>query len=580
MRTELKKIFVGRTTELSVLETLWLDAQKPVEHFVYVYFNAPGVGKTTLLQHFGSSIHQGKEGLHFSYSCTGEFSNRVDLLQSLFEHLDELVLSNYSTIIEYIESRENGFVAERRKEDLTVLSSELKYITKERMFSIGRFISVLKRLSNIIPIFLSFDEVQVFEQVTLPKEDNQNTETLLHYLTRILKAFLSSKILLVLSGTQYHILRDIGSGIGSPIKDKTLPKIISPFDEQEMIQYASEVNHLLGGRLTGEIWDYFLDYLISFSGGHPRTITKIVEQIEGLLSRDKLDRPSISYELFVKELHDEMKAVMIRSTLRSDQRKALVSLQSSQQFVVVKDWLIRGTYNRLVLGPPPSAGEQQLDDEVERLVFQLMTIGIIVQNGNETYYLTSYFHLLLFLETIQGEHELFLREVLQNHFFPLLCGGHAGLGYTFENIILSALLARESSSEAINSLPFDVSKIKRLEKVKGLLELRQFKFEEQVLYHTPSAKAIDAFILLERSLHLLQVTSIMKVPATKLNQFKGTIKTLEDHFTSFKVNGWFISLFDIEEKLDGSISLTTGQELQHILGKSLYDHLIKTKAQM
>ena len=65
--------------------------------------------------------------------------------------------------------------------------------------------------------------------------------------------------------------------------------------------------------------------------------------------------------------------------------------------------------------------------------FELMTMGIIVQNGSSDYYITSYFHGLTFLQTLIGEYEQFLYQVLNNRYFREMVGGHSGLGFTFES---------------------------------------------------------------------------------------------------------------------------------------------------
>ena len=51
--SRIRNIFIGRKPELRRLKGLWELACQDKEHLVYIFLNAPGVGKTTLIHHFG-----------------------------------------------------------------------------------------------------------------------------------------------------------------------------------------------------------------------------------------------------------------------------------------------------------------------------------------------------------------------------------------------------------------------------------------------------------------------------------------------------------------------------------------------
>ncbi len=78
------------------------------------------------------------------------------------------------------------------------------------------------------------------------------------------------------------------------------------------------------------------------------------------------------------------------------------------------------------------------------------------------YFNTSYFHFLAFLEPYHEKHEMFLKKVLHNKFFELICGFHSGFGYTFENIFSTALIIYGNKAQKNTSLPLDASLLKGL----------------------------------------------------------------------------------------------------------------------
>lgn len=576
-REDLSPIFVGRQTELAELTKLWDLSQDDGEHFVYVFFNTPGIGKTTLLDIFGKKIMESNLGLHIPYSCTGEFSTRQELLLSFLERIENAVKRNYSYITDFIEDNEEEFFIEQTKERLHVLYTSIHHNLQEFSVSTGEITNYFRGISNIIPVFLSLDEVQDFEKTVLPVDGSDKDETLFHFLTRIIKALLRSRVLVVLSGTQYHILRRIGSNIGSPIKDKTIAKIISPLDGKDISDYCQKIKKISGIPIPEEIWAFLDQYLRSYSGGHPRTMTKIVDHYFRVCKDERQKQVINTYERFIEVMNKELMGKMIFEILRSDQNRGLEALQSSEQFIQVKEWLVNGIYNKMVVGSLPMTGDKSCDEERERLVFDLVTIGILVQNGNENYYLTSYFHLLLFLRTFTGEHEQFLQEVLQNRFFHLLCGSYSGFGYTFEHIIFSALLVENNRSSMKITLPLDPKKIWMVEKKDNFSIYSDVDLKENILYHLPHAKGIDAVIISRNDLIMIQITTQMSNIESKVRDLKKMVAELGGNTNGLRVIGWFISLFEVKYIPDDCVIVTSGTELEQMLGKTLYKRLIHAK---
>ncbi len=74
-----RDIFVGRQAELSRLQGLWGETLEPREHQVYVFLNAPGVGKTTLLRRFGLMLGVRGAALFVHVRAKAEYSSPTAL---------------------------------------------------------------------------------------------------------------------------------------------------------------------------------------------------------------------------------------------------------------------------------------------------------------------------------------------------------------------------------------------------------------------------------------------------------------------------------------------------------------------
>ena len=111
--------------------------------------------------------------------------------------------------------------------------------------------------------------------------------------------------------------------------------------------------------------------------------------------------------------------------------------------------------------------------------------------------LTSYYHLMAFLEPFEEEAEAFLKQVLYNKHFKLMCGSHAGFGYTFENVLAAALIMRGKKTPFESSIPINLKSLKESKILEGLIKWGALTLEEEVLYQTPQARAVDALLLQE-----------------------------------------------------------------------------------
>ena len=320
--TKLDEIFVGRQEELMILNALWEHALEPVEHFVYVMLNAPGTGKTRLLRQFGEQLEHDGKGLYFHYQCPSGIMTTSELELHFLMKLDQLMSSKKDFITSYLESNSSKEQMPARVEKLDRVMKEINFILEKKSVTLGQTVLVLDKLSSLIPVFFVADEIQEFQKIVLqvdePSLNSQNIdkETALHYFTRILKEWMRSRILMILSGTQYHVLSQIGVKIGSPIAQKVKPLVIRNFNSNEIDAYVEVVtSHIIQPLLAGNTNDFqkierliqhYRRFSHSFSGGHPRTLAFITELFFGLLPVLSRHHSFITYDEFISRLFSKV----------------------------------------------------------------------------------------------------------------------------------------------------------------------------------------------------------------------------------------------------------------------------------
>ncbi|MHA1660732.1 MAG: ATP-binding protein [Promethearchaeota archaeon] len=589
---QIKKIFVGRHLELQQLEELWDFSCQDEEHFVYVFLNAPGVGKTTLINHFGKSLESEDKGIFIKFVCNSDYDSPSRLNKNLIKAIDKKINQKFNFIERFITKNFKKGSRERFRQKLKHLQNFIDELLMKSIISLNDITDIFLDLAEIIPIFFSADEIQEFQKCDLinsfDKENKEGEkETALHYLTRLLKNLLNSRILLVLSGTRYHILSQIGGSIGSPIRQKVKTLILQKFEPEEVMAYVEQVKNLIKSadlKLKPEkmsvIIEYYQNFLFAFSGGHPRAIENITEIFLINLSFLTKNNQYSNYDAFLDFLLPKIEEFFSNTLISSIHKNALLELTVSEQFSEVKDWILaRGSHGQL-LGPRPTIIDDSfLDNEIKRITYDLVNIGIIVQNGNYNYHLTSYFYFLEFLKIYHEPYEVFLKQVLHNKYFKLICGRHTGFGYTFENIFLSALIIYGIKNKEKSIIPLKVSSLRSLEIIKGKIKWSEHMLEPNVLYHSPEAKAVDAILIQEKELLLIQITTTNPPTEGKISNLSSEIKKISkigiNLGKELKIRGWFVSLFDFKETrvIDENILITAGDDLIPILGKQLYSKL-------
>ena len=541
-----KKIFVGREEDLNSLSMLFDEStERSADRAppkVYSYLNAPGIGKTTLLNRFGEKIENEGRGLHIYFSCKSHYTDESSLYFHLFNIIRTTVIEKRELVESFIDSSRDKIQIE---ENLIIYKGYLQNITDRREYNVDTISTLFGLLLNVIPVFFSTDEIQRLQKIKVVDE-----RTMLRSFADFLSDLLPNKILLTISGTQYSILSQIGYGIGSPLNGKIQSVVVSPLNSDHVKQYIAEFRKLYPDQPYTEELE---SYLLGFSGGHPRTIERIVESFFAL---DKTHD-------FTETLTEEVSTLLSHTILDSNKIEALRAMQSQSEFNSVKEWILHGLNTNLHLGKNPRR-------EMESLVFELMTMGIIVQNGSSDYYITSYFHGLTFLETLIGEYEQFLYQVLNNRYFRAMVGGYSGLGFTFERVIFSSLILHNIRRD--EPLKYEIRNLNRIEvrHIKSLFGIKNLEMREDSLYHLPNAEGVDGAFKVNKEIVLIQVTTRQSSIQEKFQSFERSVRELD-------AKGWFISLYadDIEETSQSKI--TVGSEVTEILGEKLYQRMLKIK---
>ncbi len=588
--SRIRNIFIGRKPELQRLKGLWDLACQNKEHLVYVFLNAPGVGKTTLIHHFGEFLESENKGLFIKIVCNSDYDSPFRLNKSIIKSIDKKINQNYNLIENYISQNFKREQRERIRQKFKRLQELINEILMKSTISLNDIYEIFLDLAEIIPIFFAADEIQDFQKSTFISDENEE-ENALHYFTRLLKNLLNLRILVILSGTRYHILSQIGRKIGSPIREKVESLVITNFNRDEILEYVEQVYELIKiadikqeeNKILNLINNY-RQFLFAFSGGHPRTIERLTVLFLNSISFFLEKSVHKDYAKFIDFLLHLSKRSFENTLLTKEKENELIKLSSNVQFSIVKKWIIDHSYNGHLLGQPPNiVDNQSVKEEVDNIIYNLMNLGFIVQNGMFNYYLTSYFHFLAFLKPFREIHEMFLKEVLHNKFFELMCGFHSGFGYTFENIFAATLIIYGSRKQKDASLPLDASLLKDLIVLKEKINWSKISLDSNILYQTPIAKAVDAITHNENELILMQITTARKPDTFKIDLLVNQMNSIDSNQLKFgnikQIQGWILSLYEFisEVPIRKNLHITSGDLLIPILGKELLARLREVK---
>ena len=611
------KLFVGRKEELQSLDECWTTATTAgtAAKRVYAVLNAPGVGKTALLEHFGNKLIAEKKGLMVEINVlntnntileyyilvlkeiglaikknrkmiTKYFTNKVseefELVESVHREQYPFQDEEEATIaLQDIEDYLNGFIKKFNQLKLSSHTDQelLAYISDE-------FPTIISDLSTIIPVFLFIDEIQVLQSLNHLNIDNE-VETFLHVCSKELADLLPTKTLIVVSGTQYRLLKQIGYKLGSPLRNKVDPFIIHPLIHDDLVDYYNKVSKYFldtcGNLKTLQdqnlLLKWYIRMIYGYSGGHARTLTKLTNRfLEKFIKNSKI--PS-SYSKFLTHFTDPHIVNRFYPELSGEVKEAFPKLQKNSKFKDVHNWIVGQSIFGANLYLRPDHQIKEADEEIDIIMNTLVQMGILMINGDENYYITSYFHYLAYLSYVVDDYTVFLNEILTNKYFKQMCGYHSGLGYVFEEIFLATLMMIPDSKtpKIANKIPFDLNKSYKVIKIPKSVNYTTLNVEIDTIYHTPSGAGVDFIIRDEDKIILIQVTTLQTVTLKKIQGMEEIFNALLRNNQNLNVLRWFISLTPIPENIFNKVKnnhnmlFTAAEELRDIIGQEMYDRI-------
>ena len=613
----IKDIFVGRKDELEKLQYFWRLSQDVHENEVYAVLNAPGVGKTILLEYFGNQIMKEKKGLMVEIKSSDDNNTVFKYLSHTLKELQKSITENRKRIIEYVKIRiekenelEDDKDTDRKcyfystKEDaiesLESIEKAIKILTKRyedielRIYPdadnpqnlSSSFPGLIRKLSNIIPVFLFIDEIQELESLSFINMKKVE-ETLLHLCSSELASLLKSKVLITVSGTQYRLMKEIGYGIGSPLRDKVDHFVIHPLKREELKEYYIQIAEYFSTQINKKklnsqltiILPYYKQLIYGYSGGHARTVARLTKEF---LKFDNNKNIPKTYEKFLDKYTNLSDAERYYPDFTSRIKDGIEILQNNHDFKKIVIWIQNLSIFDQNLGKRPEV--LKLNKNTEYITNELVQMGVLMINGNQNYYITSYFHLLAFLNAIQDEYSIFLNEILTNKYFKLMCGYHSGLGFVFEEIFLATIMRLPDlkTPEIVKKIPFDLTINYDVIQLAKSVNYSTLELVNNAIYHTPLGTGVDFIIVNEKKIVLLQVTTIQSVDLKKMQSMDEIYNTLTIKYQNHDMLKWFISLFPIKDIILNKISKTNllisaDENLKEIVGKEMFDRIKAVK---
>ena len=617
---DIEDIFVGRIKELKELQDKFHKSLKGKENKVYAVLNAPGVGKTTLLHYFGKQLMKERKGLMVEIKSQDNKNTIFKYLSHTLEGIQESIPKKRKLILEYIKIRikeekeaeddENSdrecyfySTEEEAVEALESIEKSIKILTKRYedielgihpdpdnpKYLSSSFPGLIEKLSNIIPVFLFIDEIQELQPlnyINMKKEE----ETFLHLCSSELADLLKSKVLIAVSGTQYRLMKELGYGLGSPLLGKVKHFVIHPLEIEHLQNYHNQISehflknytHIPNPEIT---LSWYYQMIKGYSGGHARTLMNLTDKFLELY-----EDPTI-----IKNTYEDFLNLFIKMSvfnnfypdLSERVKNELAEFQTYVNFPKVHHWIMSRAVFGAKLYQRPDHEEDEEIEEIETMANTLVQIGILMINGNNNYYLTSYFHLYTYINALKDDgYAMFLKEILKNKYFKLMCGYHSGIGYVFEEIVLATIMKLKDSKnpEVIKKIPFDINKTYGIIKLTKKVDYSTLKIENNAIYHTPQGAGVDFIINDNNKIVLIQVTTIQTVDVDKMASMDGIYKALEEKYNGDMLK-WFISLSPISKFVLDNLSketninllISSAENLMEIIGKPMYDRITSIK---
>ena len=313
-----------------------------------------------------------------------------------------------------------------------------------------------------------------------------------------------------------------------------------------------------------------------------------IEFLKNIQMQNKIEIPR-SYENFLDRYVNLSDIQKFYLHLTSKIKEGIIKLQKVDDFNLIHNWILNLSVFGQRLQQRPK--ENILIGHTVFITNELVQMGILMINGDLNYYITSYYHLLAYLEAIKDDYSVFLNEILTNRYFKLLCGYHSGLGYVFEEILLATIMQLKETihDTTLEIIPFNQIKTYSVEKITSYVDYTTKNIENNTIYHMPLQSGVDFIIRDDDKIILMQVTTNKDVNLKKIGSMDKIYSDLhKNQNQNCKIIKWFISLSQISENVLSKVSkntkqdllITAADDLSKILSKEMYKRLNTVKEEI
>jgi hypothetical protein len=606
----LKRIFVGRKIALKKIFSYWEVQREDPQELAHILLNIPGIGKTRLIEFFGECISEGmnpltREGQDGINGVYIKFQlNSTDILR------DEFTTSFMKIVSDSFHSyfmKDITRIPESWKDDLKLPLSKMKPWKlllstleiknyKEISKSEDRNLSLL---ANQIPLILHIDEIQEGVGSFFIESDGQKLEKY-QQISTMVAGLINAKVLVILTGTQFTMLRKIGSVSTSPLNGKTLSLILPYLDEADIRDYVDLVFIQTDTDRELQLKHFYTNWLTFYSGGHPRTMEFLTrnflhrwDQYKDILLRDDLDKSR--YSLVLKDMFSII-TTRTMETLRNHYWKSKYEKYFQKSQVNIPDTIIKQIIAYILKLVFISSKLGDLDKilwkkyhkaikdkrNLEDFLSILVESGYLLISGDNNYYTPSLFAFQAFAEDFSeiSNRTLALFKEFTRHPLIIEMLQYTGqlLGWSLELILKYALLTTVPDAMLKNSefpkafginycstIPSFPPPTRAVLLNGNLTEDRLENLEENIYYLFPASKDFDGCIRFGNSFLLIQLKAIQNF--TKVIQ---SFKTFKERIINFQISldepytaiPWFLSFHggDFSDALKDYEGILTSNE--------------------
>ncbi len=556
---EIEDVFVDREKAMKYLEDELRSRKNHKVEMAIRITQAPGTGKTRLLQEFISKMEREGKGVGIYINSpeienwiTGSLTNLESILwRAVFLPVAEEVMDvDQLDIIDV-----KGLLKKYNLEDY-IPYSKFEIIREENLTYDDMLITFSSRLPHALgrPLIIVFDEIQATIGRMTDRFQNEKGQGLFRNIINLAANLIKRKnVLVILSGTNYKIMHFLGK-LGSQLYEKTEEYRLPPLDAKAIEEFYNRIF----GEPQNEVEEQLREWMIVNSNGVPRTMVWMAEALQ------KVDFKQISISN-IEEVIDELDAAVMER-IDVSRIQDLMELEYGRELL---EWI---AYRAIIEKEIPIVSISKMsyekattnnictvDDLIDKGVVHLLDGHIEVRNN---YYLKALWNVLDIEEGILQE-LLDLSGLIKEDALHLLSWQLNVLGAYFEIAIALAIYKISQTGEFNLASLFDygneqkviLTKFNKLERIPHIL-LDNEKLSNDTIYAIPRAPGVDIILKsVDGSLVYIQCKNWdRKISKKKLKEIIKSMENFENRF------GTGIKILVLSQKLDEQLQQIAEQK--------------------